>query len=78
MNRITPLTTNVKRTKLTDRKVIFRGEFETRLNHTFVSFVLLSLIAFAARANLPVVIQTISVQNKNHRGDTEYAEKRIL
>ena len=39
---------------------------------------LLSLKVFAARANFPVVIQTISVQKRIHRGDAEYAEKRIL
>ena len=55
-----------------------KQEFETRLNHTFVSFVLPSLKVFAARANFPVVIQTISVQKRIHRGDAEYAEKRIL
>ena len=42
------------------------------------SFVLLSLKVFAVRANFPVVIQTISVQKRIHRGDAEYAEKRIL
>jgi hypothetical protein len=36
------------------------------------------LKVFAVRANFPVVIQTISVQNRIHRGDAEYAEKRIL
>ena len=44
----------------------------------FVTYVLLSLKVFAARANFPVVIQTISVQKRIHRGDPEYAEKRIL
>ena len=44
----------------------------------FVLFVLLSLKVFAARANFPVIIQTISVQKRIHRRDAEYAEKRIL
>jgi hypothetical protein len=44
----------------------------------FMYFIVLSLKVFAARANFPVVIQTISVQKRIHRGDAEYAEKRIL
>jgi hypothetical protein len=41
-------------------------------------FFVLPLKVFAARANFPVVIQAISVQKRIHRGDAEYAEKRIL
>ena len=44
----------------------------------FALFVLLSLKVFAARANFPMAVQTISVQKRIHRGDAEYAEKRIL
>ena len=68
---------DAKSTKLKDRKIFFRGEFQTRLNHALRERVLLSLKVFAARANFPVVIQTISVQKKIHRGDTEYAEKKF-
>ena len=60
-----------------DRKIFFRGGFQTRLNHALRERELLSLKVFAARANFPVVIQTISVQKKIHRGDTEYAEKKF-
>jgi hypothetical protein len=68
---------DAKSTKLKDRKIFFRGGFQTRPNHTLRERVLLSLKVFAARANFPVVIQTISVQKKIHRGDTEYAEKKF-
>jgi len=48
------------------------------LNKSSANSVLLCLKVFAACANYPVAIQTISVQKRIHRGDAEYAEKRIL
>jgi hypothetical protein len=44
-------------------------------NKNSSNFVLLSLKVFAAGANFPVVILTISVQKRIHRRDAEYTEK---
>ena len=69
-NRNEIFTTKVaKFTKFGAKVLIFRV--------SFVVFALLSFRVFTARANSNDY-QTISVQKGIHRGDAEYAEKRIL